>query len=88
MIEKYHQKVAISYQRRSDHSGFKRISAARAWACKPSPCANTEAICPKDWAPASETSIRLLRFWKSYTPKGEENLAVPEVGSTWLGPAQ
>ena len=32
--------------------------------------------------------IRLLRFWKSYTPSGDEKRAVPEVGSTWLGPAQ
>ena len=39
-------------------------------------------------APASLTSIRLLRFWKSYTPSGEEKRAVPEVGSTWFGPAQ
>ena len=28
------------------------------------------------------------RFWKSYTPSGDENRAVPDVGSTWLGPAQ
>ena len=27
------------------------------------------------------------RFWKSYTPSGDEKRAVPEVGSTWLGPA-
>ena len=35
-----------------------------------------------------ETSIKLVRFWKSYTPSGEEKRAVPAVGSTWLGPAQ
>ena len=29
-----------------------------------------------------------VRFWKSYTPSGEEKRAVPEVGSTWFGPAQ
>ena len=28
------------------------------------------------------------RFWKSYTPNGEEKRAVPEVGNTWFGPAQ
>ena len=28
------------------------------------------------------------RFWKSYTPSGDENRAVPDVGSTWFGPAQ
>ena len=28
------------------------------------------------------------RFWKSYTPSGDENRAVPEVGNTWFGPAQ
>eukprot|EP01034_Spumella_vulgaris_P003379 gene3379-4350_t len=30
-------------------------------------------------APASLTSIRLLRFWKSYTPRGDEKRAVPLV---------
>ena len=40
----------------------KRISAARAWACKPSPCASTEAVWPSICAPASDTSIKLLRF--------------------------
>jgi hypothetical protein len=39
-------------------------------------------------APAAETWIKLERFWKSYTPSGEEKRAVREVGSTWLGPAQ
>ena len=39
-------------------------------------------------APASLTSIRLERFWKSYTLNGPEKRAVPLVGSTWLGPAQ
>ena len=36
---------------------------------------------PSDWAPCSLTSIRLLRFWKSYTPNGLEKRAVPLVGS-------
>jgi len=30
---------------------------------------------------------RLDRFIKSYTPSGDENLAVPPVGSVWFGPA-
>ena len=30
---------------------------------------------------------RLVRLMKSYTPRGEENLAVPLVGSVWFGPA-
>jgi len=37
---------------------------------------------PRAWAPASLTSMRLLRFWKSYTPSGELKRAVPLVGST------
>jgi hypothetical protein len=28
------------------------------------------------------------RFWKSYTPSGDEKRAVREVGSTWFGPQQ
>ena len=32
--------------------------------------------------------MRLERFWKSYTPSGDEKRAVVAVGSTWLGPAQ
>ena len=36
---------------------------------------------PHRWEP-------LLRFWKSYTPSGDEKRAVPDVGSTWFGPAQ
>jgi hypothetical protein len=32
--------------------------------------------------------MMLERFWKSYTPKGEEKRALREVGSTWFGPAQ
>ena len=39
-------------------------------------------------AAAGDTAIRLERFWKSYTPSGEEKRALPEVGRTWLGPAQ
>ena len=35
-----------------------------------------------------EQPISELRFWKSYTPSGEENREVALVGSTWLGPAQ
>ena len=33
---------------------------------------SSAAIFPSTWAPASLTSMRLLRFWKSYTPSGEE----------------
>src|SRR6185369_7903830 len=44
---------------------FNLISAARAWACRPSPYASSAAISPSFCAPASLTSIRLLRFWKS-----------------------
>ncbi|CFE01385.1 Uncharacterised protein [Bordetella pertussis] len=43
---------------------------------------------PSVWAPSRETWIRLERFWKSYTPSGDEKRAVREVGRTWLGPAQ
>ena len=43
-------------------TGFKRNSAARAWACRPSPYANSAAIRPKACAPASLTSIKLERF--------------------------
>src|SRR6185436_3522209 len=64
------------------------ISAARWWADKPSPSASTAAIFPSFCAPARETPITLVRFWKSYTPSGEEKRAVPAVGSTWFGPAQ
>ena len=39
-------------------------------------------------APDAEHIIIELRFWKSYTPSGDEKRAVPEVGNTWLGPAQ
>jgi len=35
---------------------------------------------PSAFAPACETRIRLLRFWKSYTPSGDEKRAVREVG--------
>ena len=44
---------------------LRRSSAARACACRPSPCASTEAIRPRLCAPCSLTSIRLERFWKS-----------------------
>ena len=45
--------------------GLMRSSAARAWAVSPSPCASVAAIGPSVCAPACDTSIRLLRFWKS-----------------------
>ncbi len=32
--------------------------------------------------------MRLVRFWKSYTPSGLEKRALRMVGNTWLGPAQ
>src|SRR5688500_7245494 len=67
---------------------FILISAAQACACKPSPCASSDAIKPSVCAPASLTSMMLLRFWKSYTPSGLEKRAVLLVGSTWFGPAQ
>ena len=57
-------------------------SADWACACSPSPNASVAEIAPSDCAPCAETWIRLLRFWKSYTPSGEEKRAVPEVGRT------
>src|SRR5690606_37660831 len=65
-----------------------RYSAERAWAVKNSPRASTEAILPISEAPSAEHIINDERFWKSYTPSGDENRAVPEVGNTWFGPAQ
>src|SRR5690625_3188656 len=60
------------------------------WACayKPSPSAKVAATGPNVWAPVYETEKMLLRFWKWYKYKGEENRAVCAVGKTWLGPAQ
>ena len=52
------------------------------------PCARTDAILPSTCAPAALTSITLDRLTKSYTPSGDENRAVPDVGNTWFGPAQ
>jgi hypothetical protein len=43
---------------------------------------------PSLTAPDFVTPITLLRFWKSYTPSGEEKRALRDVGRTWLGPAQ
>ncbi len=40
------------------------------------------ASLPSFCAPLRDTAMMLVRFWKSYTPSGEENLAVREVGST------
>ncbi|MNN88391.1 hypothetical protein D3C81_2060710 [compost metagenome] len=65
-----------------------RYSALRAWALSDSPRASTDAVLPSSEAPASEQKMIDERFWKSYTPSGEENRAVPEVGNTWFGPAQ
>ena len=65
-----------------------RNSAERAWAVRPSPRARMEAVLPSSEAPSGEHMISDERFWKSYTPSGEEKRAVREVGSTWLGPAQ
>ena len=73
---------ARQLRRQGSGHGLSLISAARACACRPSPCASTEATRPSDCAPASLTSIRLLRFWKSYTPSGLEKRAVLLVGST------
>ena len=67
---------------------FRRISAERACACKPSPCARIDATLPRCWAPAPEMCTMLVRSWKSYTPSGLENRAVAPVDNTWLGPAQ
>ena len=43
---------------------------------------------PQGLAPASLTWMIDERFWKSYTPSGDEKRAVREVGSTWFGPQQ
>jgi hypothetical protein len=37
---------------------------------------------PRVFDPAWETRIRLVRFWKSYTPSGDEKRALPDVGRT------
>ena len=37
---------------------------------------------------ALDASIILVRFRKSYAPRGEAKRAAPPVGSTWLGPAR
>ena len=63
-------------------------SALCACASSPSVRASVAATFARWSAPSAEGSIRLLRFWKSYTPSGDENRAVRMVGSTWLGPAQ
>ncbi len=65
-----------------------RYSALRAWAVNDSPRASTEAVRPRTEAPSAEQLMIDERFWKSYTLSGEEKRAVPEVGSTWFGPAQ
>ena len=46
-------------------SSFSRSRAACACARRPSPSASSTAIGPSTCAPASLTSIRLERFWKS-----------------------
>ena len=62
-----HEANALRSERPSHESTkprqrFNRISAARAWACRPSPWASTLAIWPRVWAPCSLTSMMLLRF--------------------------
>jgi len=52
-----------------------RYSADIACACKPSPLARIEAISPSLAAPCFDTWMRLLRFWKSYTPNDDEKQA-------------
>src|SRR5690606_34238181 len=65
-----------------------RILALSAWAARPSPSARVAASSPSGTAAAADTPTRLVRFWKSYTPSGDEKRAVRIVGRTWLGPAQ
>lgn len=45
------------------------------------PRASTEAVLPSSEAPSGEQKITEERFWKSYTPSGDENRAVPDVGT-------
>ncbi len=59
-----------------------RYSAERACAVRPSPRANTDAVDANDDADCSVHMMTEDRFWKSYTPKREENLAVRAVGKT------
>ena len=62
--------------------GLMRYSALRACAVSDSPRASTEALLPSSDAPSGEQKMIDERFWKSYTPSGEEKRAVPEVGNT------
>lgn len=64
-----------------------RYSALRAWAVSDSSRASTEAVRPKIEAPSAEQLMTDERFWKSYTPSGEEKRMASEVGITWFGPA-
>jgi hypothetical protein len=44
--------------------------------------ASSAATLPSFAALSLDTVITLERFWKSYTPNGEEKRALREVGST------
>jgi len=61
---------------------FKRMVTAFSWASRPSMAANLAACLPYRFRASSEKERTLIRFTKSYTPKGEANLAVPPVGRT------
>src|SRR5690625_2070136 len=58
-----------------------------AWAVIPSAFANVIISFDTTSNACSEYCIMLDLLIKSYTPNGEENVAVPLVGKVWFGPA-
>ena len=58
------------------------FNLANACASKPSDVASKSVCADKDSAALGDRRIMELRFWKSYTPRGDAKRAVPKVGST------
>lgn len=64
--EKQRHQIRLDRLRRCfQDQDSRRNSADLAWAGRPSPCASVEAIRPSVCAPAFDTLIKLVRFWKS-----------------------
>ena len=69
------------------HASSRRISAASAWAVRPSARAIIAAASDNSTETSSSRAITGVVFKNVCTPTPELNLAVPDVGITWLGPA-
>src|SRR6185436_14747925 len=80
--------TGTNWHQRRPPMAASRCSTARPCASSPSRRASRTTAGPSRAMVRGVASMTLVRFMKSYTPRGDAKRAVPPVGRTWFGPAR